>query len=189
MRRRRRQRREERKSRKKKTKKTNKNRGKNEEQEQEKDDDAFERAMMSSEYSRLQTIKRERARQRTLSECEKLDVIADALANIEREKKELANARRHLRDMNRAAKAAAQKVESDGLGGGTVGIVGSSASSRRGDEGGAGIAMSSGARKRRRRAKRRARSPKAKQPHPSSRMMYFLCTLQNIISVVCILSN
>ena len=133
-----------RKSRKKKTKKTNKNRGKNEEQEQEKDDDAFERAMMSSEYSRLQTIKRERARQRTLSECEKLDVIADALANIEREKKELANARRHLRDMNRAAKAAAQKVESDGLGGGTVGIVGSSASSRRGDEGGAGIAMSSG---------------------------------------------
>ena len=51
-----------------------------EEQEQEKDDDAFERAMMSSEYSRLQTIKRERARQRTLSECEKLDVIADALA-------------------------------------------------------------------------------------------------------------
>ena len=133
-----------RKSRKKKTKKTNKNRGKNEEEEQEKDDDAFERAMMSSEYSRLQTIKRERARQRTLSECEKLDVIADALANIEREKKELANARRHLRDMNRAAKAAAQKVESDGLGGGTVGIVGSSASSRRGDEGGAGIAMSSG---------------------------------------------
>ena len=133
-----------RKSRKKKTKKTNKNRGKNEEQEQEKDDDAFERAMMSSEYSRLQTIKRERARQRTLSECEKLDVIADALANIEREKKELANARRHLRDMNRAAKAAAQKVESDGLGGGTVGIVGSSASSRRGDEGGAGIVMSSG---------------------------------------------
>ena len=131
-----------RKSRKKKTKKTNKNRGKNE--EQEKDDDAFERAMMSSEYSRLQTIKRERARQRTLSECEKLDVIADALANIEREKKELANARRHLRDMNRAAKAAAQKVESDGLGGGTVGIVGSSASSRRGDEGGAGIVMSSG---------------------------------------------
>jgi hypothetical protein len=71
-------------------------------------------------------------------------VIADALANIEREKKELANARRHLRDMNRAAKAAAQKVESDGLGGGTVGIVGSSASSRRGDEGGAGIVMSSG---------------------------------------------
>jgi hypothetical protein len=71
-------------------------------------------------------------------------VIADALANIEREKKELANARRHLRDMNRAAKVAAQKVESDGLGGGTVGIVGSSASSRRGDEGGAGIAMSSG---------------------------------------------
>ena len=133
-----------RKSRKKKTKKTNKNRGKNEEEEQEKDDDAFERAMMSSEYSRLQTIKRERARQRTLSECEKLDVIADALANIEREKKELANARRHLRDMNRAAKVAAQKVESDGLGGGTVGIVGSSASSRRGDEGGAGIAMSSG---------------------------------------------
>ncbi len=133
-----------RKSRKKKTKKTNKNRGKNEEQEQEKDDDAFERAMMSSEYSRLQTIKRERARQRTLSECEKLDVIADALANIEREKKELANARRHLRDMNRAAKAAAQKVESDGLGGGTVGIVGSSASSRRGDEGGAGIVLSSG---------------------------------------------
>ena len=132
-----------RKSRKKKTKKTNKNRGKNEEEEQEKDEDAFERAMMSSEYSRLQTIKRERARQRTLSECEKLDVIADALANIEREKKELANARRHLRDMNRAAKAAAQKVESDGLGGGTVGIVGSSASSRRGDEGGAGIAMSS----------------------------------------------
>ena len=132
-----------RKSRKKKTKKTNKNRGKNEEQEQEKDDDAFERAMMSSEYSRLQTIKRERARQRTLSECEKLDVIADALANIEREKKELANARRYLRDMNRAAKAAAQKVESDGLGGGTVGIVGSSASSRRGDEGGAGIVMSS----------------------------------------------
>ena len=121
-----------RKSRKKKTKKTNKNRGKNEEEEQEKDDEnAFERAMMSSEYSRLQTIKRERARQRTLSECEKLDVIADALANIEREKKELANARRHLRDMNRAAKAAAQKVESDGLGGGTVGIVGSSASSRR----------------------------------------------------------
>ena len=133
-----------RKSRKKKTKKTNKNRGKNEEEEQEKDDDAFERAMMSSEYSRLQTIKRERARQRTLSECEKLDVIADALANIEREKKELANARRHLRDMSRAAKAAAQKVESDGLGGGTVGIVGSSASSRRGDEGGAGIVMSSG---------------------------------------------
>jgi len=132
-----------RKSRKKKTKKTNKNRGKNEEEEQEKDDEnAFERAMMSSEYSRLQTIKRERARQRTLSECEKLDVIADALANIEREKKELANARRHLRDMNRAAKAAAQKVESDGLGGGTVGIVGSSA--RRGDEGGAGIVMSSG---------------------------------------------
>ena len=130
-----------RKSRKKKTKKTNKNRGKNEEQEQEKDDDAFERAMMSSEYSRLQTIKRERARQRTLSECEKLDVIADALANIEREKKELANARRHLRDMNRAAKAAAQKVESDGLGGGTVGIVGS----RRGDEGGAGIAMNGSA--------------------------------------------
>ena len=101
--------------------------------------------MMSSEYSRLQTIKRERARQRTLSECEKLDVIADALANIEREKKELANARRHLRDMNRAAKAAAQKVESDGLGGGTVGIVGSSASSRRGDEGGAGNAMSGSA--------------------------------------------
>ena len=100
---------------------------------------------MSSEYSRLQTIKRERARQRTLSECEKLDVIADALANIEREKKELANARRHLRDMNRAAKAAAQKVESDGLGGGTVGIVGSSASSRRGDEGGAGIAMNGSA--------------------------------------------
>lgn len=132
-----------RKSRKKKTKKTNKNRGKNEEEEQEKDDEnAFERAMMSSEYSRLQTIKRERAKQRTLSECEKLDVIADALANIEREKKELANARRHLRDMNRAAKAAAQKVESDGLGGGTVGIVGSSA--RRGDEGGAGIVMSSG---------------------------------------------
>jgi len=131
-----------RKSRKKKTKKTNKNRGKNEEEEQEKDDEnAFERAMMSSEYSRLQTIKRERAKQRTLSECEKLDVIADALANIEREKKELANARRHLRDMNRAAKAAAQKVESDGLGGGTVGIVGSSA--RRGDEGGAGIVMSS----------------------------------------------
>ena len=135
---------EKRKRKKKTLKKTNKNRGKNEEQEQEKDDDAFERAMMSSEYSRLQTIKRERARQRTLSECEKLDVIADALANIEREKKELANARRHLRDMNRAAKAAAQKVESDGLGGGTVGIVGSSASSRRGDEGGAGIAMSSG---------------------------------------------
>lgn len=135
---------EKRKSRKKKTKKTNKNRGMNEEEEQEKDDDAFERAMMTSEYSRLQTIKRERARQRTLSECEKLDVIADALANIEREKKELANARRHLRDMNRAAKAAAQKVESDGLGGGTVGIVGSSASSRRGDEGGAGIVMSSG---------------------------------------------
>ena len=135
---------EKRKRKKKTLKKTNKNRGKNEEQEQEKDDDAFERAMMSSEYSRLQTIKRERARQRTLSECEKLDVIADALANIEREKKELANARRHLRDMNRAAKAAAQKVESDGLGGGTVGIVGSSASSRRGDEGGAGIAMTSG---------------------------------------------
>jgi hypothetical protein len=135
---------EKRKRKKKTLKKTNKNRGKNEEQEQEKDDDAFERAMMSSEYSRLQTIKRERARQRTLSECEKLDVIADALANIEREKKELANARRHLRDMNRAAKVAAQKVESDGLGGGTVGIVGSSASSRRGDEGGAGIAMSSG---------------------------------------------
>ena len=135
---------EKRKRKKKTLKKTNKNRGKNEEQEQEKDDDAFERAMMSSEYSRLQTIKRERARQRTLSECEKLDVIADALANIEREKKELANARRHLRDMNRAAKAAAQKVESDGLGGGTVGIVGSSASSRRGDEGGAGIVMSSG---------------------------------------------
>ena len=135
---------EKRKRKKKTLKKTNKNRGKNEEQEQEKDDDAFERAMMSSEYSRLQTIKRERARQRTLSECEKLDVIADALANIEREKKELANARRHLRDMNRAAKAAAQKVESDGLGGGTVGIVGSSASSRRGDEGGAGIVLSSG---------------------------------------------
>ena len=130
---------EKRKRKKKTLKKTNKNRGKNEEQEQEKDDDAFERAMMSSEYSRLQTIKRERARQRTLSECEKLDVIADALANIEREKKELANARRHLRDMNRAAKAAAQKVESDGLGGGTVGIVGS----RRGGEGGAGIVMSS----------------------------------------------
>ena len=135
---------EKRKRKKKTLKKTNKNRGKNKEEEQEKDDDAFERAMMSSEYSRLQTIKRERARQRTLSECEKLDVIADALANIEREKKELANARRHLRDMNRAAKVAAQKVESDGLGGGTVGIVGSSASSRRGDEGGAGIAMSSG---------------------------------------------
>ena len=76
---------DEKRKRKKKTKKTNKNRGKNEEEEQEKDEDAFERAMMSSEYSRLQTIKRERARQRTLSECEKLDVIADALANIERE--------------------------------------------------------------------------------------------------------
>lgn len=135
---------EKKRKRKKKTlKKTNKNRGKKEEEEEHDDDEnAFERAMMSSEYSRLQTIKRERARQRTLSECEKLDVIADALANIEREKKELANARRHLRDMNRAAKAAAQKVESDGLGGGTVGIVGSSA--RRGDEGGAGIVMSSG---------------------------------------------
>ena len=136
---------EKKRKRKKKTLKKNKNRGKNEEEEEHDDDEnAFERAMMSSEYSRLQTIKRERARQRTLSECEKLDVIADALANIEREKKELANARRHLRDMNRAAKAAAQKVESDGLGGGTVGIVGSSASSRRGDEGGAGIVMSSG---------------------------------------------
>lgn len=135
---------EKKRKRKKKTlKKTNKNRGKKEEEEEHDDDEnAFERAMMSSEYSRLQTIKRERAKQRTLSECEKLDVIADALANIEREKKELANARRHLRDMNRAAKAAAQKVESDGLGGGTVGIVGSSA--RRGDEGGAGIVMSSG---------------------------------------------
>jgi len=135
---------EKKRKRKKKTlKKTNKNRGKNEEEEEHDDDEnAFERAMMSSEYLRLQTIKRERAKQRTLSECEKLDVIADALANIEREKKELANARRHLRDMNRAAKAAAQKVESDGLGGGTVGIVGSSA--RRGDEGGAGIVMSSG---------------------------------------------
>ena len=135
---------EKKRKRKKKTlKKTNKNRGKKEEEEEHDDEEnAFERAMMSSEYSRLQTIKRERAKQRTLSECEKLDVIADALANIEREKKELANARRHLRDMNRAAKAAAQKVESDGLGGGTVGIVGSSA--RRGDEGGAGIVMSSG---------------------------------------------
>lgn len=134
---------EKKRKRKKKTLKKNKNRGKKEEEEEQDDDEnAFERAMMSSEYSRLQTIKRERARQRTLSECEKLDVIADALANIEREKKELANARRHLRDMNRAAKAAAQKVESDGLGGGTVGIVGSSA--RRGDEGGAGIVMSSG---------------------------------------------
>lgn len=133
---------EKKRKRKKKTLKKNKNRKNEEENEKDDDENAFERAMMSSEYSRLQTIKRERARQRTLSECEKLDVIADALANIEREKKELANARRHLRDMNRAAKAAAQKVESDGLGGGTVGIVGSSA--RRGDEGGAGIVMSSG---------------------------------------------
>ena len=86
---------------------------------------------MSSEYARLQTIKKERAKQRTRSECEKLDEIADTLATIEKEKKELSNARRHLRDMNRAAKARG----SDGLGGGIVGVAGSSESSRREGEG------------------------------------------------------
>ena len=89
------------------------------EEEEEEEDDEFERAMMTSEYARLQTIKRERAKQRTLSECEKLDVIADTLATIEREKKELANARRHIRDMNRAAKAAKEGNDGLGLGAGT----------------------------------------------------------------------
>ena len=114
------------------------------EEEEEEEDDEFERAMMTSEYARLQTIKRERAKQRTLSECEKLDVIADTLATIEREKKELANARRHIRDMNRAAKAAKEGNDELGLGAWTVGIAGSSASSRRGGEGGPGIANSGG---------------------------------------------
>ena len=98
---------------------------------EEEEEDEFDRAMMSSEYARLQTIKKERAKQRTRSECEKLDEIADALATIEKEKKELSNARRHLRDMNRAAKARG----SDGLGGGIVGVAGSSESSRREGEG------------------------------------------------------
>ena len=97
-------------------KKKKKDRKKKRETGEEEEEDEFDRAMMSSEYARLQTIKKERAKQRTRSECEKLDQIADTLATIEKEKKELSNARRHLRDMNRAAKARG----SDGLG---VGIV------------------------------------------------------------------
>ena len=115
---------------KKKKKKKNDKKKKRETGEEEEEDE-FDRAMMSSEYARLQTIKKERAKQRTRSECEKLDEIADALATIEKEKKELSNARRHLRDMNRAAKARG----SDGLGGGIVGVAGSSESSRREGEG------------------------------------------------------
>ena len=57
-----------------------------------------------------------------------MDQIADTLATIEKEKKELSNARRHLRDMNRAAKARG----SDGLGVGIVGVAGSSESSGEG---------------------------------------------------------
>jgi hypothetical protein len=116
---------------KKKKKKKNDKKKKRETGEEEEEDE-FDRAMMSSEYARLQTIKKERAKQRTRSECEKLDEIADALATIEKEKKELSNARRHLRDMNRAAKA---RGGSDGLGGGIVGVAGSSESSRREGEG------------------------------------------------------
>ena len=115
---------------KKKKKKKNDKKKKRETGEEEEEDE-FDRAMMSSEYASLQTIKKERAKQRTRSECEKLDEIANALATIEKEKKELSNARRHLRDMNRAAKARG----SDGLGGGIVGVAGSSESSRREGEG------------------------------------------------------
>ncbi len=114
-----------------KKKKKKKDRKKKRETGEEEEEDEFDRAMMSSEYARLQTIKKERAKQRTRSECEKLDQIADTLATIEKEKKELSNARRHLRDMNRAAKARG----SDGLGGGIVGVAGSSESSRREGEG------------------------------------------------------
>ena len=121
---------EKQKEKKKKKKKKNDKKKKRETGEEEEEDE-FDRAMMSSEYARLQTIKKERAKQRTRSECEKLDEIADALATIEKEKKELSNARRHLRDMNRAAKARG----SDGLGGGIVGVAGSSESSRREGEG------------------------------------------------------
>ena len=116
---------------KKKKKKKKNDKKKKRETGKEEEEDEFDRAMMSSEYARLQTIKKERAKQRTRSECEKLDEIADALATIEKEKKELSNARRHLRDMNRAAKARG----SDGLGGGIVGVAGSSESSRREGEG------------------------------------------------------
>ncbi len=121
---------EKQKEKKKKKKKKNDKKKKRETGEEEEEDE-FDRAMMSSEYARLQTIKKERAKQRTRSECEKLDEIANALATIEKEKKELSNARRHLRDMNRAAKARG----SDGLGGGIVGVAGSSESSRREGEG------------------------------------------------------
>ena len=114
-----------------KKKKKKKDRKKKRETGEEEEEDEFDRAMMSSEYARLQTIKKERAKQRTRSECEKLDEIAVTLATIEKEKKELSNARRHLRDMNRAAKARG----SDGLGGGIVGVAGSSESSRREGEG------------------------------------------------------
>jgi len=116
---------------KKKKKKKKNDKKKKRETGKEEEEDEFDRAMMSSEYARLQTIKKERAKQRTRSECEKLDEIADALATIEKEKKELSNARRHLRNMNRAAKARG----SDGLGGGIVGVAGSSESSRREGEG------------------------------------------------------
>ena len=121
---------EKQKEKKKKKKKKNDKKKKRETGEEEEEDE-FDRAMITSEYARLQTIKKERAKQRTRSECEKLDEIADALATIEKEKKELSNARRHLRDMNRAAKARG----SDGLGGGIVGVAGSSESSRREGEG------------------------------------------------------
>tara|TARA_B100000519_G_C14081328_1_gene361698 strand:- start:61 stop:576 length:516 start_codon:yes stop_codon:yes gene_type:complete len=116
---------------KKKKKKKKNDKKKKRETGKEEEEDEFDRAMMSSEYARLQTIKKERAKQRTRSECEKLDEIADALATIEKEKKELSNARRHLRNMNRAAKARG----SDGLGDGIVGVAGSSESSRREGEG------------------------------------------------------
>ena len=116
---------------KKKKKKKKNDKKKKRETGKEEEEDEFDRAMMSSEYARLQTIKKERAKQRTRSECEKLDEIADTLATIEKEKKELSNARRHLRDMNRAAKARG----SDGLGVGIVGVAGSSESSRREGEG------------------------------------------------------
>ena len=129
------------------------------EEEEEEEDDEFERAMMTSEYARLQTIKRERAKQRTLSECEKLDVIADTLATIEREKKELANARRHIRDMNRAARAAKEGNDGLGIGAGTVGVAGSSASSRRGGKGGPGIANSGGQQEKELRSARRPDTP------------------------------
>jgi len=57
---------------------------------------------LTSEYARLQLIKKERLKERTLSEHEKLETIADQLIKIDREKKDLEIQKKQMRDAQKS---------------------------------------------------------------------------------------